>query len=41
MKRIDEFETKLDALLKEFSDVPAEEIADRLEYYTNIYIRQS
>ena len=33
MKRIDEFEQKLDALLEEFNDVPCSDLADSLEYY--------
>ena len=39
MKRIDEFETKLEELLNDFADIPAEEIADSLEYYENQYRR--
>ena len=37
MKRIDEFEAKLDELLKEFSDVSCEDLADSLEYYSDSY----
>ena len=32
---LQEFETKLDALLKEFSVVPYEDLADSLEYYSS------
>jgi len=35
MKRIDEFEQKLDALLEEFKDVSYIELADSLEYYAS------
>ena len=35
MKRIEEFETKMDALLEEFSDISYEELADSLEYYSD------
>lgn len=35
MKRIDEFEQKMDALLEEFNDVPCSELADSLEYYAS------
>ena len=33
-QRLQEFETKLDALLKDFSDVSYEDLADSLEYYS-------
>lgn len=33
-QRLQEFETKLDALLKDFSDVPYEDLAESLEYYS-------
>jgi predicted house-cleaning noncanonical NTP pyrophosphatase (MazG superfamily) len=36
MSRINDFETKLDELIKEFSDVPNEDLADSLEYYSVI-----
>ena len=41
MKRIDEFEQKLDELLKEFSDIECEELADTFEYYMNEYLQKS
>lgn len=41
MKRIDEFEKKLDELLEEFSDVDCEELSDSFEYYMNEYIKKS
>ena len=37
MKRTEELECKLDALLEDFSDVSFEEIADILEYRANEY----
>lgn len=40
MKRIEEFESKLDALLEEFSDLEYEEIADSLEFYAGEYARK-
>lgn len=33
MKRIEEFETKVEELIKSFSDIPYEDLADSLEYY--------
>lgn len=33
MKRTDEFECKLDALIDEFSDLSCQDMADSLEYY--------
>lgn len=33
MTRIDEFETKMDALLEEFSDVEVWQLEESLEYY--------
>lgn len=35
MSRFDEFETKLEALITEFSDMSYEDIADALEYQTD------
>ena len=35
MRRIDEFERALDALLEQYSDVDCEEIADSLDYYAS------
>ena len=32
MNRIDEFETRLEALMHEFADVSYDELADALEY---------
>lgn len=40
MKRIEELECKLDALLEEFSDLSCEDIADILEYRTTEYQRK-
>jgi uncharacterized protein (DUF433 family) len=37
LKRQDEFEQKLDKLLKEFSDLEYEDIAESLEYYASMY----
>ena len=38
MKRTEEFEKRLDALLAEFSDLTFEEISDSLDYYaSNFY----
>jgi hypothetical protein len=36
MKRIDEFNSRLDALMGEFSDLSNEDIADSFEYYAVI-----
>lgn len=41
MKRIDEFETKLDSLLEEFEDVSYDELGDSLEYYANMYQKKA
>lgn len=41
MKRKDEFECRLDALLKEFSDLEYSEIADVLDYYACDYQRKA
>ena len=41
MKRIDEFEQRIDALLEEFSDLPYEDIADSFEYYAAEYSRNN
>jgi len=35
IKRTDEFGQRMDALLKEFSDVPCSELADSLDYYAS------
>ena len=35
MKLMDEFETKLDILIKEFPDLDLDEMADILEYYSD------
>ena len=40
MKRTEELERKLDALLEEFSDLSCEDIADILEYRTTEYQRK-
>ena len=40
MKRIEEFEAKLDALLEEFNDVECEDLADSLAYYASNYYRK-
>ena len=37
MKSIDEFTKKLDELLKEFSDLSYEDIADELDYRASAY----
>ena len=37
MKRTEELECKLDALLEEFSDVSCEDIADILDYMASEY----
>ena len=34
-KRLDEFETRIDELLEEFTDISYEELADSLEYYSD------
>ena len=36
-KRLDEFETKLDKLLEEFTDIDYDELADSLEYYSDTF----
>ena len=41
MKRTEELECKLDALIEEFSDLSYEDIADILEYRTNDYQRKA
>ena len=41
MKRIEELECKLDALLEEFSDLSCEDIADILEYRATEYQRKA
>lgn len=35
MKRIDEFERALDALLEQYSDVDCEDLADSFDYYAS------
>lgn len=35
MKRVEELEQKLDALIEEFSDVSYEDFADTFEYYAS------
>lgn len=39
MTRIDEFERALDMLLYKFRDLPSQDIADSLDYYTARYQR--
>lgn len=34
MSRISDFETKLNTLIDDFNDVPYEDLADSLEYYS-------
>lgn len=41
MKRIDEFEQRLDMLLEEFSDIENSELADCFEYYAGTYTMKS
>jgi len=36
MKRKDEFEAKIDSLIKEYTDLSYEEIADILDYYSGM-----
>ena len=40
MKRVEHFEAQLDKLLKEYTDLSYEEIADSLEYYGDMYRRK-
>ena len=41
MKRIDEFESRLDGLIEEFADLSYEEIADSLDYYASNFYSKS
>jgi uncharacterized protein (DUF433 family) len=41
MERTDEFTKKLDELLKEFSDLSYEDIADELDYRASEYQRKA
>ena len=41
MKRIEEFETKLDALIEEFSDLSCEDLADSLDYRATNFSRKA
>ena len=40
MNIIDKFEQELDSLLTKYSDLSYEEIADSLEYYSDMYHRK-
>ena len=37
MKRIEEFESRIDALIEEFSDIPLEDVAESLEFYADVF----
>lgn len=40
MNMIDQFEQELDSLITKYSDLPYEEVADSLEYYSDMYRRK-
>lgn len=41
MKRLDEFESRVDALLDEFADIPHEDLADSLDYFAALERRKN